>query len=149
MKLRPVGKRFRSRAESCFFNLKTEVSMSDTRLVYSTEHGRICPKCHQPGERCSCKKGKKGKGGAAAPPSVPDDGVVRIHRETKGRKGKGVSRITGIPAERQSEIARLLKQKCGCGGSAKNGVIDIQTDQRDLLAEEIAKLGFTVKKSGG
>lgn len=76
---------------------------------------------------------------------------MRVGRETKGRKGKGVSIITGIPLEGQAliQLARRLKSRCGSGGTVKNGVIEIQGDHRNLLVEELRKQGFIVKQSGG
>jgi translation initiation factor 1 len=79
------------------------------------------------------------------------DGVVRVARETKGRKGKGVTLISGVPlppAELKT-LARELKQKCGTGGTLKEGVIEIQGDQRDALIELLKARGWTVKRSGG
>ncbi len=85
------------------------------------------------------------------PPKQKNDGVVRVGRETKGRKGAGVTVITGIPThpEGLKQIAKELKQKCGTGGTVKNGVIEIQGDQRDALVEELTNRGYTVKRSGG
>jgi translation initiation factor 1 len=82
---------------------------------------------------------------------VKTDGIVRIHRETKGRKGKGVTLLTGIPlpAEELKTLAKSLKQKCGTGGTVKDGVIEIQGDQRQLLLAELQKLGWKVKLAGG
>jgi translation initiation factor 1 len=84
-------------------------------------------------------------------PKVKDDGVVRVGRETKGRKGAGVTVITGIPTHPDGlkKIAKELKQKCGTGGTVKNGMIEIQGDQRDILVKELQNRGYTVKKSGG
>ncbi len=84
-------------------------------------------------------------------PTQKNDGVVRVGRETKGRKGAGVTVITGIPShpEGLKQIAKELKQKCGTGGTVKNGVIEIQGDQRDLLVAELTARGYTVKRSGG
>jgi len=79
------------------------------------------------------------------------DGIVRIQRETKGRKGKGVTLISGVllaPAELK-KLAKELKQKCGVGGAVKDGVIEIQGDVRDQLFEEMKQRGFKVKKAGG
>ena len=84
--------------------------------------------------------------------SVPKgDGIVRVGRETKGRKGSGVTVITGIPShpEGLEKLAKQFKQQCGTGGTVKNGVIEIQGDHRDLLVAELQKLGYTVKKAGG
>ena len=112
--------------------------------VYSTEHGRMCPACGQPVAECVCRKAK-----AEAIP--PGDGIVRVSRETKGRKGKGVTLIAGVPLG-HDDLARLatrLKQKCGAGGTVKAGVIEIQGDHRDLLVAELTGQGYTVKRSGG
>ncbi len=114
----------------------------DQNLVYSTEHGRMCPACGKPVEACGCRSHK---------PVIKGDGIVRIGRETKGRKGKGVTVITGIPlaSDELRKLAKRFKQRCGCGGTVKKGIIEIQGDHRDLLVEEIKKLGYTVRRSGG
>ncbi|WP_319523657.1 translation initiation factor Sui1 [Breoghania sp.] len=115
---------------------------NNSRLVYSTEHGRTCPVCKKNLDRCTC--GKKS-------PQPSDDGIVRVSRATKGRKGKGVSVITGIPENdgQLKQIAKTLKQKCGSGGTVKNGTIEIQGDHRDLLVSELKTMGYTVRRSGG
>ncbi len=85
-------------------------------------------------------------------PSAPKgDGIVRVGRETKGRKGAGVTVITGISShpEGLEKLAKQFKQQCGTGGTVKNGVIEIQGDHRDLLIQELSALGYTVKKAGG
>jgi translation initiation factor 1 len=79
------------------------------------------------------------------------DGVVRIQRETKGRKGKGVTLIMGVlltPAELK-KLAKELKQKCGVGGAVKDGIIEIQGDVRHQMFDEMKQRGFVVKKAGG
>jgi translation initiation factor 1 len=104
----------------------------NSRLVYSTETGRI----DEP---------------ASAPDRQKGDGVVRIQRQTSGRKGKGVCLITGIDAD-DAELATLaaeLKKKCGCGGSLKDGVIEIQGDKRDLIKSLLEAKGMKVKLAGG
>lgn len=100
-----------------------------------------------PGSTLPPKKQKKQK----QPPKPQCDGVVRVGRETKGRKGAGVTVITGIPARPAGlkQIAKELKQLCGTGGTVKNGVIEIQGDQRARIVEELAGRGFTVKRAGG
>lgn len=76
---------------------------------------------------------------------------VRVGRETAGRKGKGVSVITGLPlndAELEA-LATQLKSSCGAGGAVKDGKIEIQGDHRDRLVAELKKLGYDAKRSGG
>ncbi|MBU0682015.1 MAG: translation initiation factor Sui1 [Proteobacteria bacterium] len=114
----------------------------DAGLVYSTEFGKMCPGCNKPSAKCSCQK-KQG---------IPQsDGIVRLMRETKGRKGKGVTLITGVPLDDDGmkKLAKALKQKCGSGGSLKNGIIEIQGDHRDVLELELNGLGYKVKRAGG
>ena len=116
---------------------------TNSRLVYSSESGRICSKCKKPIVGCVCSKS------AATPPS--GDGVVRVGRETKGRKGKGVTVITGLPLTPSdlSKLSKQLKKRCGTGGTAKDGVIEIQGDHREVLLAELTKLGYKAKRSGG
>jgi len=91
---------------------------------------------------CICSNEKTYSGG---------DGIIRISRETKGRKGKGVTLVTGFQGS-ESEMKALgkrLKQICGTGGTVKNGVIEIQGDVRDKVFDELKKAGHSVKKAGG
>ena len=114
---------------------------SNSGSVYSTELGRTCPDCGKAKPNCVCTTDMTPEG----------DGIVRIQRETKGRKGKGVTLITGVllSAVELKKLAKELKQKCGVGGAVKNGVIEIQGDVRDQMFEEMKQRGFTVKKAGG
>lgn len=75
---------------------------------------------------------------------------MRVQRESKGRKGKTVTLVTGVPLGEEAlhDLASDLKRLCGSGGAVKEGVIVIQGDHRDLLVEELKKRGFTVKKAG-
>ena len=118
------------------------MTSSNNRLVYSDQLGRICPGCHQPVQKCCCNK---------QPDRPKGDGIVRIQRETKGRKGKGVTLISGIPLapDELKILAKSLKQKCGTGGTIKNGIIEIQGDHRDLLLTLLLEQGWKVKKAGG
>jgi translation initiation factor 1 len=79
------------------------------------------------------------------------DGIVRVGRETKGRKGKGVTIITGVPLgqEELRQFTTKLKQMCGSGGTVKEAVIEIQGDHRDAIVAELESQGFKVKRSGG
>lgn len=76
---------------------------------------------------------------------------VRVGRETKGRRGKGVTVIAGLPlnAVEIKKLARQLKQKCGSGGTVKDGVIEIQGDHRDMLVDLLTAMGWAAKRSGG
>lgn len=117
---------------------------SNSRLVYSTESGRICQTCGKQSDVCICKKKKTH--------TIPKgDGKIRVERSTKGRKGKGVTLITGLPLEGPSlkEFAKKLKQQCGTGGTVKNGVVEIQGDHRDFLTEYLNSLGYKAIKAGG
>ena len=111
-------------------------------LVYSTDKGRICPQCGHPFKQCCCSKQKN---------SLPGDGQIRVSRQTKGRKGAGVSIISGIALDDAAlkKLAKQLKQKCGSGGTAKNGTIEIQGDHRQTLVDALIKLGYKAKLAGG
>lgn len=115
----------------------------NSSLVYSTDSGRICPVCQNPVAQCQCKK----RSSAAA----PSDGIVRLRRETKGRKGKGVTLIDGLgmDAEALNSFAKTLKNKCGSGGTVKEGIIEIQGDHRQFLATFLEEAGYKVKLAGG
>jgi translation initiation factor 1 len=114
----------------------------DRGFVYSTGQGKMCPACGEPVAACACRK-------SSAP--AQGDGIVRVGRVTKGCWGKGLTVITGVPLDHDGliHLARQLKQKCGAGGTVKDGVIEIQGDHRDLLAEGLRELGYAVKRSGG
>ncbi|WP_243373732.1 translation initiation factor Sui1 [Geotalea sp. SG265] len=117
-------------------------SEKNSRLVYSSEQGRICPECGKAVGGCICRK-KALKG--------PGDGIVRVQRETKGRGGKTVTVITGLPGDDNAlkAISGELKRRCGTGGTVKDGVIEIQGDHRELLLAELEKKGYKVKRAGG
>lgn len=116
---------------------------SNSRLVYSDETGHTCSKCGLPLKKCQCNQKSTN--------SSNSDGIIRIQRETKGRKGKGVTLVTGVPltGDELKSLAKALKQKCGTGGTIKNGVIEIQGDHRDLLLNLLQQKGWIVKKAGG
>lgn len=120
--------------------------MGDSRLVYSTETGRICSECGRPQAKCICRKTKQ-----RTEQNEAADGIIRIKREKKGRKGKTVTTISGFRENHaeQKRIASELKNRCGTGGSVKDGVIIIQGDHRETVKDELAKQGFTVKLAGG
>lgn len=121
--------------------------MSTSRLVYSTDKGRICPQCQKPAAQCKCKRQRRTKGVS----DRANDGILRIRREVKGRKGKTVTTVSGFctDAEELKALASKLKKQCGTGGTAKDGVITIQGDHRDVIREALQRLGFTAKLAGG
>ena len=122
-------------------------NMQDAVTVYSTDDGKMCPACGKPTAQCGCRR----KRAAPTSDTPKSDGIVRVGRETSGRKGKGVTVITGVPlgAEALQKLAKQLKQKCGAGGTVKAGTIEIQGDHRDVLVEALQQQGYTVKRSGG
>jgi translation initiation factor 1 len=141
MKARNTWSSFFDRQNVLGDNMKKAPS-DEARLVYTSELGRICPDCGKPKAGCTCRK-------ATARPA--GDGIVRIQRESKGRGGKTVTVITGLPLDGTSlkDLAGELKRRCGTGGTLKDGSIEIQGDHRDLLVAELEKRGFKVKRSGG
>ena len=118
---------------------------SGSTRVYSTDPAARCPRCLRLLGACVCANP------AASAPTVPKQGVVRVGRETKGRKGAGVTVITGLalPPEALKALAQKLKKRCGVGGAIKDGVIELQGDQRDAAYAFLEGEGFTVKRAGG
>ena len=114
-----------------------------SRVVYSTDQGKLCPECQQAIKDCCCQNLKS--------QTILGDGIVRIQRETKGRKGKGVTLVTGLPlnANELKKLAKELKQKCSTGGAVKDGTIEIQGDQRDTIKKLLESKGYKVKLAGG
>lgn len=112
-------------------------------LVYSTDFGRACPGCGKPVAQCACKAAVRPQG----------DGIVRVSRETAGRKGKGVTVVRGLPLDDAAltVLGKQLKAACGSGGTVKEGVIEVQGDHLDkVLAWLKARPeGWTVKRAGG
>jgi len=114
-------------------------------VVWSSEHGRMCPACKRALAECVCRAGGGGPRGKAS------DAVVRVGRQTKGRRGKGVTIVTGVPLSGAdlTKLAKALKQRCGTGGTVKDGVIEIQGDHREAIVAELTKQGFQAKRAGG
>lgn len=115
----------------------------DSTLVYSTNGGRMCPNCRHTLAQCQCQKSPMAR------PSA--DGVVRLRRETKGRKGKGVTLIDGLDLEDAAlaSLVKTLKNRCGSGGTIRDGIVEIQGDHRQLLYNFLQEQGFKVKLAGG
>ena len=107
------------------------MDLSDLNLVYSTDGGKI--------EQVKPQK------------QAPEgDGIIRLHRETKGRKGKGVTLIKGLQLDEKAlkALAKEIKKRTGTGGAVKNFVIEIQGEQRELIKTLLEKKGYTVKIAG-
>lgn len=102
---------------------------NNSRLLWSSETGRI----NEP-EKVVVRSQR--------------DGIVRIQRQTSGRKGKGVCLISGVDAD-ATALAAELKKKCCCGGTVKDDVIEIQGDKRELLKTLLEAKGMKVKLAGG
>ena len=123
------------------------------RLVYSSEAGRICPACGRKISVCDCRgKGARARIAAReeAEAERASDGIVRVGRSTKGRGGKVVTTIVGVPGgdEARKQLAAELKRSCGTGGAVKDGVIEIQGEHADALVRELTSRGFKVKRAG-
>ena len=116
--------------------------MSNSRLVYSTEGGRTCPKCGWPINNCQCSKTL-----ASGKEAVPDRVVAKLRMEKKGRGGKIVTVVDGLPqnAAFLKELSQELKRACGTGGTAADGAVELQGDLRDRVRELLLKKGFVVK----
>ncbi len=114
-----------------------------TRLVYSTETGRICPDCGKPLADCVCKTAAKAK--------PAGDGNVKVSRESKGRGGKTVTLVKGLALDAMALalLGKQLRGACGSGGTVKDGVIEIQGDHCELVMEALKKQGHNPKRTGG
>jgi translation initiation factor 1 len=110
--------------------------MHNRRVVFSSDGGRL-------------PEQKSLKSAAKAPPGFPNDGVVRLSREKGGRGGKTVTVIRGLPATDVEALAADLKRSCGAGGALRDGVIEIQGDHRERIAERLRSRGYQVKLAGG
>lgn len=112
---------------------------SNSGLVYSTESGRMCPACRQPVAECICK----------AKSAILGDGVIRVSRQTKGRGGKCVTIVKGLPLDAiaLAALGKQLRTACGSGGTVKDGVIEIQGDHCDLVVATLAKHGYQAKRA--
>jgi len=116
--------------------------VSHSSIVYSTKHGRMCPRCGRPKTDCACGK---------APSFSARDGIVRVRREVKGRAGKTVTTIDGLPLKGAAleALASELKRRCSAGGSVKDGIIVLQGDHRSAAVPLLESKGYKVKLAGG
>lgn len=113
---------------------------SNSRLVYSTDGGRVRPPAPP-----------RGPAQATARPSDPRDGFVRVRREKKGRGGKTVTAVSGLEgsAADLDRWLKLLKAHCGAGGTRDGDVLVIQGDHRERVQARLEAEGLRVKQAGG
>lgn len=110
--------------------------------VYSTDKGRLCPQCLRAQAECVCP--------AHARPRR-ETGPVRIRLERKGRGGKEVSVVSGLPLpdDALAKFGKTLKKQCGTGGTVKDGEVELQGDHRQKLLQLLDKAGYPAKLAGG
>lgn len=132
--------------------------MSQNRVVYDSDAGRLdrCATCGRKYDACRCAASRPARGapvrqGVPTGPKVPADGVVRVSRDKKGRRGKTMTIVTGLPGgpAALAEMATLLKRLCGSGGTVTGDAVEIQGDHRDRVAAKLTELGHKVKLAGG
>ena len=111
----------------------------NARPVYSTEAGRICPRCGWPEHDCRCSR--------KAEDPVPSRIVAKLRMEKKGRGGKTVTVVDGLPrnAAFLKTLSQDLKRSCGTGGTVIDGGIELHGDLRDRLRDVLGQKGYVVK----
>ena len=111
------------------------------RLVYSTGLGSICPGCGWPEKDCKCSSQR------APSEAIPNRIVAKLRMEKKGRSGKTVTLVYGLPdnAAFLKDLCSELKRACGTGGAVAEGAVELQGDLRDRVRDYLAKKGFLVK----
>ena len=112
----------------------------DGRIVYSTGTGRVCPGCGWPAADCQCSK-------TAGTESIPARIVAKLRVEKKGRGGKTVSVVDGLPQNTAflKDLCQDLKRACGTGGAVSEGTIELQGDLRERIRGLLLEKGFVVK----
>ena len=125
------------------------MSKNDNRTVWSSEHGDLRKKKDlTPGPSPTRSPTGVLRKGASLPPGQQ---TVYLHRESSGRGGKAVTLVKNLAlsVDDLKVLAKKLKQECGTGGTVKDGVIEIQGEQRQKIADVLQKLGYKVKVAGG
>ena len=109
------------------------------RTVFSTERGRVCPKCGWPEKNCSCS--------ANVEQPVPDRITARLRIEKAGRKGKTVTVVESLPRNSAflKDLAKELKRACSTGGTVVEDRVEIQGDHREKLRTLLRAKGWVVK----
>lgn len=110
------------------------------RLVYSTNLGRVCPGCGWPARDCKCSQ-------PAVDEPMPGRIVATLRLEKKGRGGKTVTVVIGLPQNEAflKDLCQDLKRACGTGGTVVDCGVELQGDLRDRVRESLLQKGFTVK----
>ena len=113
----------------------------NSRLVYSTDSGRICPRCGRPAADCRCASVRQGQ------EPVPVRVVAKLRLEKAGRGGKSVTVVYDLPRNTAflEELCQQLKRACGVGGAVRDDAVELQGDLRVRLRDLLAKKGFGVK----
>lgn len=113
--------------------------MKNARTVYSSAAGRICPGCGQPERGCRC--------GEASAEAIPTRPMAKLRVEKKGRGGKTVTVVFGLPRNDAflKELGQQLKRACGTGGAVLEDGIELQGDMRDRVREILVAKNFLVK----
>ena len=116
--------------------------MTNSKLVYSTDRGRVCPTCRWPIDNCQCSSRL-----ARANEAIPDRVVAKLRMEKKGRGGKTVTVVYGLPnnAEFLKTLCGELKRACGCGGATTDEGVELQGDLRDRVRAQLERKGYIVK----
>ncbi len=120
-------------------------STSSGGLVYSTDSGRMCPSCRQAQADCRCKAL------ALQARVAQGDGVAKVTREKQGRGGKTVTVVRGLLLD-EAELGALgkrLRNACGAGGTAKDGVLEVQGDHAERVLALLQAEGHKAKRAGG
>jgi translation initiation factor 1 len=119
-----------------------------SRLVYSTDGGRVA---YTGNRKPESLPGAKRAAAGPSGPTVPDDGIVRVHRQKAGRGGKTATLITGLPGDENEldALLKTLKAQCGTGGTREGRTLVIQGDLRERLVGLLEARGFSVKLAGG
>ena len=114
---------------------------NNARLVYSTETAGKCPVCGWPQRDCQCSTRR------AANEPIPDRIVAKLRMEKKGRGGKTVTVVFGLPqnTELLKELSQDLKRTCGTGGTVIDDGVELQGDVRPRVRDALAKRGWVVK----
>ena len=116
--------------------------MPKDKTVWSSEQGDLRKKKNLTPSPSPSRRGES---------QPPGQQTVYLHRESSGRGGKPVSLVKNLilSEEDLKALAKKLKQECGTGGTIKDGVIEIQGEQRQRIADILQRLGFKVRIAGG